>query len=491
MEEQVRRVACIRCRTQKLKCLKSTQGDGTSRCDRCQRADTECNYAAARALGRPRSCHTQRKNSHSQHQHPQRTPPGTPSRSPQPETYIPQSEHDFINTLIDTGDLAMDDAQDFNLFEDEAQSLIMSDITSMTTTDVASLADYSMPPSNDANFMFSPTQFSPFMNNTSIDELPDNAKTQQQPIPIPIPTSLNAEGITTKTHDPSSTSMQQLAAIGLDLYSKTTKHQRSSDTIPLSELVSDVLNTSTEYLNILQSLDDLYTPDPPLYPSTHQPTLPIPPTVSTAPPNLATTPPTHPPTPHLDISSAFQILIPYVRLVQLHNIMYTRILHSTYTSPSSPSPSLSSSFPQFSPFYPTPFGTPSTTSCTHSPQPLHIPAITVAGVSLSAHGAAFQARVLLHIGVNVLAEIERVLDLPEEARICGDGGLGRRRSAEEAFGTAGIGGKGERGGGEGRKRGVLRRVLSNGLLRMILEEGCSAGVEVGRMKERVAWIRRL
>lgn len=227
-------------------------------------------------------------------------------------------------------------------------------------------------------------------------------------------------------------SMECLAKIGLDLHEQTTKYQRCGDNVTLQDLVSDVLRSSTDYLDCLLSLDETFASSQ----------------SSTGFGNAWTDGQSYQTTtaPQLDMSAAFQLLIPYVRLVQLHNILYRSMLR--YLSISGNDVGYGS-------------GSGSGNGPSDAPSPRsNIPTLTVDGACINASGP-FRARLLLHVNLDLLAEIETALELPQEARLCcpqAESGMGINSDmglVANAQGTCG---------------GLLHKAVSPRLLRTILEE---------------------
>ncbi|ENH99628.1 hypothetical protein COCC4DRAFT_28215 [Bipolaris maydis ATCC 48331] len=242
-------------------------------------------------------------------------------------------------------------------------------------------------------------------------------------------------------------SMQRLAKIGLDLHEQTTKYQKVGDNIVMQDLVSDVLRSSTEYLNCLLTLDETFISNQSsrfgnAWTDDGQSSL------------------------QLDMSAVFQLLIPYVRLVQLHNTLYRTMLRYLGSSGSGGGNGNGNNGNG-------PSGAPVPQS--------NFPLFTVDGTCVNA-SETFRARLLLHMNVDLLAEIEMALDLPHEARICNpqvEGGMGSMNSPM-SFPLNGQG-----------TCGLLRKAISPRLLGTILEER-NLGVDgVQSMRDTIACIKCL
>lgn len=205
-------------------------------------------------------------------------------------------------------------------------------------------------------------------------------------------------------------SMQRLAEMGLDLHSQIAKYQNAGNGVLLAELVCIVLRKSSDYLDVLLSLN-----------ASHK----------SGNPNAAGSSRTDEQAdqpPQLDMPAAFQLLIPYVRLAQLHHILYEAMLLCMTNEESGLV--VQTAFPD----------------------------IWVGDVCVNT-GGFFRARLLLRFNMDLLAEIETVLDLPHEARLC---------SSDIESGTGGNTGLApNRGKGSS---GMLRKTVSPRLLKMILDE---------------------
>ncbi|KAE8835606.1 hypothetical protein HRS9122_07876 [Pyrenophora teres f. teres] len=215
-------------------------------------------------------------------------------------------------------------------------------------------------------------------------------------------------------------SMQHLARIGLDLYAQVTKYQKAGDNVVIADL-------------------------------------------------------------QLDMPAAFQLLIPYVRLVQLHNILYRALLRclSSDSSNSNSNSSISGNSSRSGPI--------ATTLAAAAHASSSFPDLSVGGMCINA-GDPLRARLLLQMNVHLLAEIETTLELPHEARICCSsdyegsigGAMGFMSTKEPgAAAVAGSGGL------------VLRKTVSPRLLKTILDERNLGGDGVQSMRDRIAYIKCL
>ncbi|PSN66428.1 hypothetical protein BS50DRAFT_574858 [Corynespora cassiicola Philippines] len=410
-QENTKRVACIRCRSQKLKCIRSTHPEVSNQCNRCRKANTECNYAAAKPLGRPRIGNSQRPNG-------TRTPE-VPSQAMTPPD-IPglQFEKEITTTPIDH--------QDFDFFFGDMGVLLGSCDTSMGRDAVKAASDIDgfTPASSSQGSTNFPNDFTPYMIGVSTEVLSPSPQIEPK---------INANMYVPGTRRDLRQIMQQFADLGLTLFSHMEKYQKIDTDFPMSELAGDVLRSSTDYLNLLMSLDPSFLPS--------QPT-------SSWGSWSAHAQPGKSHDPLLEMSAGFQLLIPYVRLVQLHDTLYKKILDNVAGN-RTPGGDLTPSFPE----------------------------IWVGNICIKGRGF-FQSRILLHINVQVLAEIEAVLDLPWEARVCykeAESGAAAAASAMEQEDT----------------RGIMRRVVSPRLLKMILDERNQSCADVQSMRQRIAQLQCL
>ncbi|KAL1613679.1 hypothetical protein SLS54_010376 [Diplodia seriata] len=443
----------------------SGSGSNSKRCDRCRKADAECNYAASRPVGRPKAAHGRRSS-----RSPKSPPPPPASRrastattttttetqqqpQPQPQLYL---DDDYFNTLLLAAetpamtetDAAMLDAHGFDLFYhdpvpspgDHHHHYHQSDSTSASVA-----ADHQQhrpdplltPPSSSSR------SFPPFATASST---PSHTSS--------ISSSTSSSSVLTRPHTTAPTlaidrrrAMQHLSDLGLRLYTQLAAHQDSNSSSPdVGTLAGDVLRSSNDYLATIS-----------LFSSQHQ----------------------HQDRGqhgHLDMATAFQLLIPYVRLVQLHDVLLEAMLRA-----------LSSSAPT----------TPETTTMSRRCESSGFPDVWVGGVCVVAadsngqgggQGGVFAARLLLQMCLCVLGEIESVLGLPGEARIVEGGD----------WGPVG-GGAGGAGGDEVDGGALLPQAVSPRLLRTVLDEryggggggAPSGGVDVRATRDRIAGVRRL
>jgi len=445
-QDPIKRVACIRCRTQKLKCIKSTHASVTSRCDRCRKADVECTYAASKPMGRPRTARSRQAN-----QIPQSpTSQSDKTTTPQP-CELPHDPIDF-DTIIDDVNPALD-AQNMNMFFDHMSPF--EHHSDISTSQGLAL------PAGDIEFL------TPCSSQSS---LPFSNPFDAYIFPVPLEDEATDQHVRTTTsacvsEDPQRSSMQHLAKIGLDLYAQVTKYQKAGDCIILADLVRDVLHSSTNYLNRLLSLDGNF-----VIKSQEQEQLHCKAGLEWTDGQSCNLKPQQ-----LDMSAAFQLLIPYVRLVQLHNILYRallRCLNSSSSNNKSNNGSSSNSNGGSSRS-----GSIATSSAAAG-QASNFPNLSVGGMSIDA-GDPLRARLLLQMNVYLLAEIETTLELPHEARICcseHEGGIGSAidvMSAKEQGTT------------------VLRKSVSPRLLKTILDERNMGGDDVQSMRDRIAYIKCL
>ncbi|KAA8615011.1 hypothetical protein PtrSN002B_003940 [Pyrenophora tritici-repentis] len=357
-----------------------------------------------------------------------------------------------FDNIIDDADQMLD-TQSMNVFFDHMTPF---DHHSDTTTSqglglTASEFEFLTPCSSQSSLPF-PNNFDAYMATVPLEgEAPE-------PHVEPAASAYVSEGT-------QRSSMQHLAKIGLDLYAQVTKYQKAGDGVVMADLVRDVLHSSTEYLNRLLSLDGTFVTtthhqqqhcktgldwsDGQSYPQQPQ---------------------------QLDMPASFQLLIPYVRLVQLHNILYRALLRCL-SSGSSSNSSISGNSSRSGPI--------DTTSAAHASS--NFPDLSVGGMCVNA-GDPLRARLLLQMNVHLLAEIETTLELPHEARICcssdHEGSIGGAMgfmSAKEQGAAAVAGGGGF----------VLRKTVSPRLLKTILDERNLGGDDVQSMRDRIAYIKCL
>ncbi|KAL0255193.1 hypothetical protein SLS55_009723 [Diplodia seriata] len=449
-------------------------GSNSKRCDRCRKADAECNYAASRPVGRPKAAHGRRSS-----RSPKSPPPAPASRrastttttttttttdtqpqpQPQPQIYL---DDDYFNTLLLAAetpamtetDAAMLDAHGFDLFyHDPVPSPGEHHHHQSDSTSASVAADHQQhqpdplltPPSSSSR------SFPPFATASST---PSHTSS--------ISSSTSSSSVPTRPHTAAvdrRRAMQHLSDLGLRLYTQLAAHQDGgacADNPDVGALAGDVLRSSNDYLATIS-----------LFSSQHQ---------------------QHQQDRHghghLDMATAFQLLIPYVRLVQLHDVLLEAMLLRLSSSSSSAT---------------TP---PDSTISRRCSESSGFPDVWVGGVCVVAadnsngqgggQGGVFGARLLLQMCLCVLGEIESVLGLPGEARIVegagdywgpnGGGGGGAARGDEEDVGAGGL----------------LPQAVSPRLLRTVLDErygggggAPSGGVDVRATRDRIAGVRRL
>ncbi|KAH8728890.1 hypothetical protein GQ44DRAFT_818675 [Phaeosphaeriaceae sp. PMI808] len=409
MEDQAKRGACSRCRAQKLKCVKSTPTEVSSQCDRCRKSNTECLYTFSRPVGRPRTCRSQACRFQRATIEPSSQKVPEPN---QPQQYL---EEDYLNSFLETTGTGLD-TQDFETFLDGITPSTSPNDAPKDQILIANEVDMLTPPTTLENCSFS-TDFDPYLTTMETEDIQKSPRT------------MGSENPSSPNQDVGKT-MQQLAEMGLEFHSQILKYQgNNNDEQPL-DLISEVLRSSTNYLNALLSLDasSLYIRSNGI-------------DAGGGDEQKRQTPP-------LDMPTAFQVLIPYVRLVQLHNILYETTLCRLVESNASPA------------------------LCTEFPD------IWVGGVYINASGF-FRRRLLLQMNVHFLSEIECVLELPHEARICSEeAGFSARLVLQDSM-------------GEGTACGFLRKAVSPRLLKMILDERDLVSSDIQSMRERIAQIKSL
>lgn len=152
--------------------------------------------------------------------------------------------------------------------------------------------------------------------------------------------------------------------------------------------------------------------------------------------------PTHP---RVDLTTVFQLLTCYMRIVRLHSIMHARILNYILAFPTRPSSSNSDT------------ANTNTTNVVDSVPPV-FPGMCIGGMSLDKFGT-FQIKLLLQISMHLLGEIELVLGLPEEYRV------------SERKGLVG--------------RGVLETSVSAGFVKSLMREEAWKGGRVDSARKRL------
>ncbi|KAH6639119.1 hypothetical protein C7974DRAFT_461421 [Boeremia exigua] len=403
----VKRVACIRCLV-------------SSRCDRCRKADVECTYVPPKPMGRPKTSRSRQS---------QQT---TNSAVLQSDTMaVPQQDEQSceqfdLNTMIGDADLALDE-QSSSMFFNEILPYDQGDASaSIGFALSAREIEFLTPGSSQGSLCFS-NGFDTYTVNAPTEEeaaLENHARTTP---------SVSASGGNLQS------SMQDLSKIGLDLHLQITKYQKAADNAVLSDLVCDVLHSSTSYLNSLLRLDDTFFSGQSSSFGTDW---------TDDQPGRGT---------QLNMSAAFELLIPYVRLVQLHSILH-RAMIRTLTGKSCSGSRASAT------------GSAETRS--------EFPVLSVGGARVDATDS-LRARLLLQMSVNLLTEVETTLQLPQDARVCRpeiEGGMGPAEGV--TFGEQG-------------SCSLLRKAMSARLLKTILEERDLGGDDVQSMRERVAYIKCL
>lgn len=275
-----------------------------------------------------------------------------------------------IETSPSSGVLSIFDTP---MLSDDSASFLFPSSASINESDGLDIGWGDEGVENDANMLWESTQF-------DMDELPHL-------------TSLNntSEGSTNpqSAKIPYGNHIQRLASLSGEIFAQTNVHR--NDLSPMDSiriLIAHAISSSSALFDILSSLCETLAQQD-FRASNHH-------TVSLLDTESS----------QLDTATTLQILTVYIRLIELHFTLYTRI-QAMVSPPTSPSTSCTVS-------------TPSSNNLT----PPAFPSLSIGGISLAAY-SRFQLRFLLQICVHHLGEIETLLGLPAGLRVS-DVGEGSR-----------------------------------------------------------------
>lgn len=360
----VKRAACDRCHGQKMRCIRNSASEA-SKCNRCIAANADCTFSLARKAGRPLS-NKQSQDSRSirQHANPETTQQANDDMACLPDL-LGMSDCSSIETIPLSG---ISSVFDFPMLGDESASILFSSSTS--NAEVTGL-----------EFDWGDTDIEKYANTFS-----DSTQFQISQLPQLTPLDDRLEGsmssnIALESGVPYDDHVQRLASLSGEIFTQTNVHR--NDLSPMDSirtLIAHVISSSSTLLDILAPLREMLAQQE-LKGVGHY----------TASMLEAESSP-------LDTATTLQILTVYIRLVQLHFNLYTRIL-AMVSPPTTPSA----------------FSTISTPSSAYS-TPAAFPSLTIGGISLVPY-SRFQLRFLLQICVHHLGEIEALMGLPAGLRV--------------------------------------------------------------------------
>ncbi|KAK8197689.1 uncharacterized protein BKA78DRAFT_82562 [Phyllosticta capitalensis] len=381
--QPVKRVACNRCRTQKLKCNQGKDGRD-KKCIRCTKAGTECTYSPPKRVGRPRSARLnsekRKRRSDAEHRAPAASPEikKSPGADEEEEVYPPQSfpqeQETFLGELRpnfhpsdfefaidghDSWDAVMTPAADDPLLGPGPFCLDFEQNSATGGSDTSNFSPF--------HGDFGASDSSPTSSATSLDEI------ASQSLPLRI--------------DAHKRFMQDLSELGIRLYAEIHEVESFGAAVD-DKFISNVLHDSTRFLEIITSyqnvVGDNSSEEDCLSKFEFSDALPehsIQAGTSQAGSKQSAF--------ELDTAGIFEILTPYIRLVHLHSLMYTE-------------------------FYDWLLCWPSKSALAHAT----FPNLSVGNQSLDFSGK-FQIELFLRISLQILGEIEMRLGLPAESSVCG------------------------------------------------------------------------
>lgn len=357
----VKRTACDRCHGQKMRCIRDSASDG-SKCNRCIAANAICRFSLARKAGRPLSNKQSEDPQRSQeHANLERTQSINDDLTLLPNL-LGSSGSSSIETSPSSGVLSIFDTP---MLSDDSASFLFSSSTSINGADGLDIDWGDEGIEKDANMFWGSTQF-------DMDELPQLTSLNDT---SKGPMDAQGAGIPYDNH------IQRLTSLSGEIFAQTNMHR--NDLSPMDSiriLIAHAISSSSSLFDILSSLRETLSQQE-LKGVDHY-------TASALDTESS----------HLDTATTLQILTVYIRLVQLHFTLYTRI-QAMVSPPNSPSASCTASTPSSSYFTPPAF-----------------PSLSIGGISLAAY-SRFQLRFLLQICVHHLGEIETLLGLPAGLRV--------------------------------------------------------------------------
>lgn len=360
----VKRTACDRCHGQKMRCIRNSASEA-SKCNRCIAANADCTFSLARKAGRPLSNKQSQDSQRSrQHANSEATQQTNDDLALLP-TLLEMNDSSSFGTSPSSGVSSIFDTP---MLGDESASILFSSSTSIAEVAGLDLDWGDADIEKDANMFSDSTQF----HISQLPQLTPLGDTVEGPM-----SSYDAldSGI------PYDDRVQRLASLSGEIFTQTHIHRNDlSPMDSIRKLIAYVILSSSTLLDILAPLRDTLAQQELKGAGRYTASM------------------TETESSHLDTATTLQILTVYIRLVQLHFNLYTRIqaMVSPSTTPSSSSATSTSTSAYFT--------------------PPAFPSLTIGGISLAPY-SRFQLRFLLQICVHHLGEIEALLGLPAGLRV--------------------------------------------------------------------------
>ncbi|KAK7522229.1 uncharacterized protein IWZ02DRAFT_120152 [Phyllosticta citriasiana] len=400
--QPVKRVACNRCRTQKLKCNPSGEGRGSSsKCVRCAKAGTDCTFSPPKRVGRPRTARSsnqaekRKKRANSEHQVspspeikkqcgsdedeldsqqmlPTERTDGLLGR-PRPNPY--HSGFDFSLESHDSWETVITPAADDPLLGSGPFCLDFDESSAAGSSDRSNL--------------------SPFHGDLSAsDSSPTStAATSDDMTPQDLPLRIDAH----------KRFMQELSELGISLYAEIHEVESFGAAVD-DKFVSNVVHGAAKFLEMITAYQSAFSGDSVAEDGCHS-NFDFPEAVSEHSMYMGANQTVSKPSAfELDTAGIFEVLTPYIRLVHLHSLMYTKF-HEWLLSWPNNSAQANTVFPSLS----------------------------IGNQSLGVSGK-FQVELFLRLSLQILGEIEMRLGLPTESSVCG--GYGTAAAHGEVLGSS-------------------------------------------------------
>lgn len=369
----VKRTACDRCHHQKMRCIRDSASK-LSKCNRCITASADCKFSLARKAGRPvskkRFQDSQRSQEHGEWESTQLSGDVSASllnaHGTSDSSVSVTSSSPGVRSIFDTP-----------MLEDGSNSSNFSSSLSETGAAALDLLDWGdLQVGQDTDALWKDTQF-------ELDQLPQHIQLMDaMEEPLHACSSMET-GVQYGDH------VQRLSSLCGEIFEQTNVHHNNVSPIDnIRTLIAHAISSSSTLLDILTCLRDTLAQQE-IKISGHY-----------------TTSLLDPENNNLDTATTLQILTVYIRLIQLHFTLYTRI-HTLLLSSATSSTFSTSSTLNNAPATPPAF-----------------PSLMIGGISLAPY-SRFQLRFLLQICVHHLGEIEALLGLPAGFRVS-DVGQGNR-----------------------------------------------------------------
>ncbi len=456
-----RRAACDHCRLQKLRCVRNPSSP-FSKCDRCIAAKAKCNFGVPKAAGRPPSTGT--KDSPKHHDGPksaQNTSRSAPrinnvSDSQDLSTSPLQSWSNSTGIRSTEGSWAAPSSDQNAFLSPSYEEICLPGVIDMDLVhlDSSSLIDFStnhqkQQPSNPSTPVSGNTGSQLFSQSSGLYNSSDFfdclATFDTQFIDTNIEPTEKGFALPGSSYEKEQHPIHHLSELSMSLYNlfieSNDLRQEMGDNRPLSEFpcgfAGRLLENSKGFLELLLSFqktsdgvkeEHLESPQQPLETfsagsspsadSNFDETFSITPRRDSF-ASYSTTPTEKKTNRRADMSIILQLLACYLRITQLHNILYT-VIYNFITNPREGSPPQASSSSS---------GTQTPEKLANQP-PSIFPGLQIGGVHLESFGI-FQIKLLLQISAHILGEIESALSLPDGYRVS-------RKKDDEASGVLGV-----------------------------------------------------